>query len=151
MGGDCSTLKSCNVSRHHHTHSLAHSTRLCRFRAVSHRPMRRLPVRPILTNLNSAPTSAGVPSSVNNPTSKSFADRLGRYDAECHLHPPAFVLDDPSLRPLNAILSGAERPWFRVDDRIVTESVKFMPVQPSNKSRPWRHTFQVSGKSIWSS
>ena len=47
MGGDCSTLKSCNVSRHHHTHSLAHSTRLCRFRAVSHRPMRRLPVRPI--------------------------------------------------------------------------------------------------------
>jgi hypothetical protein len=26
MGGDCSTLKSCIVSRHHHTHSPAHST-----------------------------------------------------------------------------------------------------------------------------
>ena len=37
MGGDCSILKSCNVSRHHHTHSLAHSTRLCRFRAVRYR------------------------------------------------------------------------------------------------------------------
>ena len=57
----------------------------------------------------------------------------------------AFVFDDAGSRFFDAIQDCAERPRFRVDDRIVTESVKFH-ARSAIKQKPTMATY-ISGLS----